>query len=124
MDHLNMNVTDKSNPFGYPWITYVWVVGLACAGGAVKYLNKSPAAFSLVILIRDVVTAGFMGLITFWLCQWTNISGPLSAVLIATSGLMGNHMTRELEILWKLKFGVQYEPTVGGIKVGEPEEHS
>ena len=63
-----------------------------------------------------------MGLITFWLCQYTHIAGPLSAVLIATSGLMGNHMTRELEILWKIKFGVRYEPTIEGIAIGDPEE--
>ena len=114
-------INDKSNPFGYPWITYVWVIGLACAGGAVKYLNKSSRAFSILVLIRDVVTAGFMGLITFWLCQWTNVTGPLSAVLIATSGLMGNHMTRELEILWKIKFGVRYDPQINGVKLEDEE---
>jgi len=121
-----MDVNDlaaKTNPFGgYSWVTYVWVIGLSCAGGCVRYLNKSPTAFSIFILIRDVVTAGFMGLITFWLCQWTNISGPLSAVLIATSGLMGNHATRELEALWRIKFGIQYEPTINGKSVDPKNE--
>lgn len=106
-----MDFNDKNNPFGYSLITYLWVIGLACAGGIVKYLNGTKS-FGFLILVRDIVTAGFMGLITFWLCQWTQISGPLSAILIATSGLMGNRAAKELEYIYRLKFGMRYEEEV------------
>jgi len=97
-------IGDK-DPFGYSLITYVWVVGLACIGGAVKYLN-SAARFSFASLARDVVTSGFTGLITFWLCEWTNTQGPLMAVLIAVTGLMGNRVWKEFENFARARLGI------------------
>jgi CHASE2 domain-containing sensor protein len=99
---------DNKDPFGYPVSTYLWVFGLALIGGAVKYLNHSDK-FSFIVLIRDLVTAGFAGLLTFWLCEWTNISGPLSAVLIATAGLMGTRALKEIENLYRLRMGLPLE---------------
>jgi hypothetical protein len=106
-----MDLNDKNNPFGYSLITYLWVIGLACAGGVVKYLNGTNG-FTVRMLVRDIVTAGFMGLITFWLCQWTQINGPLSAILIATSGLMGNRAVKELEFIYRTRFGMRYEEEI------------
>jgi hypothetical protein len=97
---------DNKDPFGYPLTTYLWVLGLALIGGAVKYLNQKSTRFSWVILVRDLVTAGFAGLMTFWICEWANISGPLSAVLISTSGLMGTRALREIENLYRLRLGL------------------
>lgn len=96
---------DNKDPFGYSLSQYLWVFGVALIGGAVKYLNNSDR-FSFVVLVRDLVTAGFAGLLTFWLCEWTNISGPLSAVLIATAGLMGTRALREIENLYRLRMGL------------------
>ena len=115
-----MDWNNKENPFGYSAVTYLWVIGLACAGGIVKYLNGTNG-FTLRMLIRDIVTAGFMGLITFWLCQWTQINGPLSAILIATSGLMGNRAVKELEYIYRIKFGMRYEEELD--TRGEHESH-
>jgi hypothetical protein len=99
---------ENKDPFGYSASTYLWVVGLALIGGAVKYLNHSNK-FSFIVLIRDLVTAGFAGLLTFWVCEWTNIAGPLSAVLIATAGLMGTRALREIENLYRLRMGLPLE---------------
>lgn len=104
MDKGFTMVGDK-DPFGYSLITYVWVVGLACIGGAVKYLN-SAARFSFASLARDVVTSGFTGLITFWLCEWTNTQGPLMAVMIAVTGLMGNRAWKEFENIVRARLGI------------------
>jgi CHASE2 domain-containing sensor protein len=76
------------DPFGYSISTYAWVFGLALFGGAVKYLNNSQQ-FRVATLARDLITAGFAGLMTFWACEWLNIDGPVAAILIATVGLMG-----------------------------------
>src|ERR1700748_1737331 len=96
---------ENKDPFGYSASTYLWVIGVALIGGAVKYLNHSNK-FSFIVLVRDLVTAGFAGLLTFWLCEWTSISGPLSAVLIATAGLMGTRALREIENLYRLRMGL------------------
>lgn len=101
-------VGDK-DPFGYSLLTYAWVVGVACAGGAVKYLN-STVRFSFANLARDVVTSGFTGLITFWLCEWTNTQGPLMAVMIAVTGLMGNRAWKEFEGIVRSRLGVANSP--------------
>ncbi|WP_391857298.1 phage holin family protein, partial [Vibrio cidicii] len=52
------------DPFGYSISTCAWVFGLALFGGAVKYLNNSQQ-FRVATLARDLITAGFAGLMTF-----------------------------------------------------------
>lgn len=94
------------NPFTEPPSTYLYAIGLAILGGLVKYLNNSDK-FRPWVLVRDLVTAGFCGLLTFWACEWMNIEGPLSAILIATSGLMGTRLLRELENLYRIRMGLQ-----------------
>jgi len=93
---------DDKNPFSYPILTYVWVIGLACFGGIVRHLN-SMSKLNLAQFFVDLITSGFTGLITFWLCEWGDIQGPLGAVLIATSGMMGNRAFQELERLWRIR---------------------
>lgn len=99
---------DQKDPFGYPLGTYIWVFGVALIGGAVKYLNQS-SRFSFVVLVRDLVTACFAGLLTFWVCEWMNIGGPLSAALIAVSGLMGTRALRGFETFWQMRMGLPGE---------------
>lgn len=107
------------DPFQEPLSTYLWVVGLALLGGLVKYLNHVER-FRWLILVRDLVTAGFCGLLTFWMCQWLNVSGPLSAVLIATSGLMGTRLLKELETFYKIRMGMLANPVPEGPSVQPP----
>lgn len=102
---------ENKDPFGYPLSTYAWVFAIALTGGLVKYLNHT-GRFSVMGLLRDLITAGFAGLLTFWLCEWTNISGPLSAVLIATAGLMGTRALKEIENLYRLRMGLPLEKEV------------
>lgn len=95
---------ENKNPFSYPPLTFLGVFALSALAGAVKYLNKSPTdQLSIVRLLIEVVTSMFSGLLTFWLCEFAGIYGPLSAVLIAVAGLMGSRAWDELENLWKVK---------------------
>lgn len=102
-------IDGSKDPFGYPFLTYLWVVSLSCVGGAVRYLNTA-TKMSWLVLLRDVFTAGFAGLLTFWLCEWTNVRGPLAAVLIATSGLMGTRALKEVENLYRSRLGLPLTP--------------
>lgn len=94
------------DPLGYPWTTYLWVVFIACVAGLIKHLNAMKK-FSLPKLVVDFLTAGFTGVIAFWLCEDRGIQGPLSAVLIAVAGAMGNRCWTEFENLWRIKFGLK-----------------
>lgn len=93
------------DPFGYPLVTYVWVTGLAAIASAIRHLNDMDK-FSGQRLLIDALSGGFTGLLTFWLCEWSNISGPLSAFLIGVSGLMGARAWQTFMELLRLKIGL------------------
>jgi len=104
--------TDSKDPFGYPVITYAWVLALSILGGVVNFSRKvsegTARAFNVTELLGEVVTSGFAGLLTFWLCEAGGVSPLLSAVLIGISGHMGSRAIFHLE-KWA-------ESRVGGIK--------
>lgn len=94
------------DPLGYSWFTYLWVVFIACMAGLIKHLNAAHrSSFRQLFVI--LVTAGGTGVIAFWLCEARQIQGPMSAVLIATAGAMGNRCWTEFENIWRVKFGIK-----------------
>lgn len=94
---------DSKDPTSYSLITYIWVTGLSIGGGLVSYMHKLQLGdrrpFSVIEFIGELVTAGFTGLITFWLCESTGISPLLTAVFVGISGHMGS---RALYIIEKM----------------------
>lgn len=62
----------EKDPGNYSIITYAWVVVLSMWGGTVGFLNKYKEGvvrpFNFTELMGELVTSGFIGLITFWLC--------------------------------------------------------
>ncbi len=96
------------DPFGYPIAHYAWAIGIACVGGIVKHIN-SAKKINVAKFAVDIVTSGFTGVMTFWFCQSANIHGPLSAILIATGGMMGNRAWKEFENFWRAKIGLPLE---------------
>jgi hypothetical protein len=94
------------DPLGYPWSTYLWVIVIACVASTVKYLNGMKK-FRMGRLLIDILTAGFIGVLTFWLCEAREIRGPMSAVAIAVAGAMGNRAWAEFENIWRVKFGLK-----------------
>jgi len=100
---------DMQNPFGYPIKQYVIVLAVACAGGVVKYIN-SAKKFHFGRLIIDIITSGFTGVMTFWFCESANIHGPMSAIMIAVGGLMGNKAWKEFIAIFRAKLGVPQIP--------------
>ena len=98
----------EKDPFGYPIITYLWVVGLSAFASMIRYLH-SMSSFSLGRLMIDVLSGGFTGLLTFWLCEWQDLRGPLSAFLIGVSGLMGARAWQEFAEVLRMRFGLPPE---------------
>lgn len=93
------------DPFGYPILTYLWVIGLASFASIVRHLNNM-SEFVLGRILIDALSGGFTGLLTFWLCEWSGIRGPLSAFLISVSGLMGARVWQEFLFIWRAKFNI------------------
>ncbi len=90
-----MNETEVvKDPSSYTWIAYMWVVCLSAWGGLVSYLRKVNSGalhkWSLTELVGEIVTSAFMGILTFWLCEWTNLPPLLTAAFVGVSGHMGS----------------------------------
>ncbi len=78
---------------GHPWLTYLWVVGIAAWGGIVSYIAKVRRGitrrFSFTELIGEIVTSAFAGVLAFWLCEAAGGQPLLTAALVGISGHMG-----------------------------------
>lgn len=84
----------EKDPTNYGWLTYAWVLLLAAFGGTVNFARKlregAVRAFNFTEFVGEIITSGFVGLLTFWLCEWQDLNPLLSAVLIGISGHMGS----------------------------------
>lgn len=85
---------EPKDPTSYSLITYLWVMGLSVGGGLVSYMHKLQLGvrrpFSLIEFIGELVTSGFTGVITYFLCESSGISPLLTAVFVGISGHMGS----------------------------------
>lgn len=101
----------EKSPETYSVITYIWVIGLSAIGGVVSFLQKYKAgharAFNIIELIGELVTSAFVGVITFWLCEYSNFSSLLTAALVGISGHMGSRGMFKLEQFFTEKFSLK-----------------
>ena len=86
----------EKDPDNVSWllqlVPMIFAVLLAALGGAIQYLNKidrNGTAFSFVKLLIEVGTSGFVGIISFELCDAAGFSWQITAALVAISGHMG-----------------------------------
>ncbi len=81
--------------------TYLMVLALAMGGGIANYISKVRAGragrFNFTELIGDMFISGFVGLLTFWLCQESNFSEFMTAILVGISGHMGARLIGKME---------------------------
>lgn len=84
----------EKDPSNYPLLTYSWVFGLSMMGGVVSFMRKLKAgnarAFNIVEFIGEIVTSGFVGILTFYLCEASGFSQVLTAAFVGISGHMGS----------------------------------
>jgi len=81
------------DPSNFNLITYLWVIGLSLWGGITHNIRKlrdgTLKRFSVSELIGDLFISAFIGILTFYLCEWANLDKLLSAVFIAITAHMG-----------------------------------
>ena len=97
----------EKDPQSYSILTYTWVVGLSIWAGSVSYIRKlrTGLRFSLMEFIGEVVTSGFVGLLTYWLCEYAGIEEPLTPVLVGISAHMGSRAIWALENILMRRYG-------------------
>jgi CHASE2 domain-containing sensor protein len=80
-------------PGGYSVEEYSWVFLVAILGGIVSFYNKvrrgELPGYKLHNLIGELCTSAFAGLITFWLCKWSNLPELPTIALVGISGHAG-----------------------------------
>ena len=83
----------EKDPTNYSLLTYGWVCGLAAWGSVTSIIRRATGEMSwgkkLQFILAEITISTFAGLITFFLCEASNIDKMFSAALIAVSGHMG-----------------------------------
>ena len=100
----------EKDPFNYTLLTYAWIILLAIWGGVVNFFRKMRTgevrAFNLTEFIGEIVTSGFVGILTFWLCEAAGFHSLMTAAFVGISGHMGSRGIFMLEKFLSAKFGV------------------
>ena len=109
--HVKATMPDKTSE-AVSWLLQLVPMGfaalLAALGGAVQYFNKIDRhglPFSLTKFLVEICTSGFVGIVSFELCDSAGFSWQLTAAMVAISGHMGaralilieNNIVRRLE---------------------------
>lgn len=87
------------SPLDYSMREYAFFLIVSIAGGAVSWWNKVRTgvipATSVNHLIGELVTAGFSGMLTFWLGELAGAPQLMTAVM---AGIMGHMGTRGIAL--------------------------
>ncbi len=99
----------EKDPFTYSFITYLWVIGLSSWGGIASYMRKVRgnviARFSIAELIGELTISAFVGVITFYLCDYAEFAPALTAALVGISGHMGSRAIFSIERVVQQRMG-------------------
>lgn len=90
-------------------LPYLSTLFLSCWGGIVSHIQRlriKSAKFSWRELSFDLAISSFAGLLTHFFCEYSNVSGSMSAILIAISGHMGTRAIASFEKMRDRIFGV------------------
>ncbi len=82
-----------NNPENFPLITWLWVIGMSILGGTVRTLTNLKMGMMPSDMLRrwvvDAIISIFIGMVTFFLCQWAIFPQMLTIALVSLSAHMG-----------------------------------
>ena len=100
-------------PQNYSHITYLWVFAMSMLGGVSHNIKKlrdgTLARFSFSELIGDLIISGFLGIVTFFFCEYEDLDHLLTAALIGMSAYQGTRGIYFIEELIVRKFKLDTE---------------
>lgn len=101
----------EKTPLSYDIFTWGWVLFLAAWGGCVNFWRRvkdgETRLFKITELIGEITTSGFVGVLTFLICESTETDRLVTAVLVGISGHMGAKTIRFFELLFESKLGAK-----------------
>lgn len=100
-------------PENYNIITYVWILVLSAFGGVANNIRKIKSGelkrFSFSELVGDLVISGFLGVITFFLCEYENLDHMLTAAIIGMSAHQGTRGIYFIEKMLASRFKIDLD---------------
>jgi len=91
------------NPLDYPLKQWFFILGLALFGGWASWWAKVRdgrlEVYNLAALIGELAISAFVGLITFFGCEYLNLAPVLTAAVVAVAGHMGGKALALIEEL-------------------------
>ena len=81
------------SPLSYSLKEYGLILAIAMMGGFVRWFNAvrrgESAAYDLRILVGELGTSAFMGILTFWACEAMSVQPLVTAALAGMAGHAG-----------------------------------
>ena len=86
-------VEQHKNPLSYSLREYGLILAIAMLGGFVRWYNAvrrgQSAVYDLRILVGELFTSAFIGILTFWACEAMNVQPLVTAALAGMAGHAG-----------------------------------
>ena len=107
-EELKTATNVAQDPTSISVMTYVVVLILSMWGGLVRVIREVKLQGKSIpqiigIFIAELVTSGFTGVITFYLCTSAGISPLYTAAMTAIAGYMGGRSLTVFEALYRSK---------------------
>ena len=88
-----VKTAEETGPLAYSLLTYTWVFVLSAWGGMVSFHAKVKKGITrycnIAELLGELFSSGFVGVLTFWLCEYSHLNQLLTAAFVGISGHMG-----------------------------------
>lgn len=86
-------VEPLKNPLSYSMREYGAIIGIAMLGGFVRWYTSvrrgQAAVYDIRILVGELMTSAFIGILIFWACEAYNVNPLITAALTGMGGHMG-----------------------------------